>query len=186
MRPPLNSKVHRTAAGSNSVDRVGGAAAGDLDAWRSQGFAMFRSYRTDYLLWGALAGGVFVALGFADLFPIGSMWGRARSLVTGNYGCATGDMVIEVGFQAVLLGVPAAAVGWVGHAAAVLCGLRLSGRAAGQAGEPVGPPGLGATGDYAEWAGGSLGAGPGQLTDGWGPDEPGAADRAGGNGFCES
>src|SRR5262245_65488571 len=147
---------------------------------------MLRSYRTDYLLWAVLAGGVVVALGFADGFPVGSMWARARALATGNYRCATGDMVIEVGFQAVLLGVPAAVVGWVGHAAAVLCGLRLSGRAAGQAGEPVGPPGLGATGDYAEWAGGSLGAGPGQLIDGWGPDEPGiAADRRSDSGSGE-
>ena len=148
---------------------------------------MLRSYRTDYLLWAVLAGGVFVALGFADLFPVGSMWARARALAAGNYGCATGDMVIEVGFQAVLLGVPAAVVGWLGHAAAVLCGLRLSGRVAGQAGVPEGPSGSGAMGDYAEWAGGSVGAGPGQLTDSWGPDEPGpAADAAGDRGSGES
>jgi hypothetical protein len=130
---------------------------------------MLRSHRTDYLLWSILAVGIFLVLGFADVFPVGSMWARARALVAGNYGCATGDMVIEVGFQAILLAVPAAVVGWVGHVAAVLCGLRLSGRAAGQAGEPEGLPGSGAVGDYAEWAGGSVGAGPGQLIDGWGP-----------------
>jgi hypothetical protein len=142
---------------------------------------MLRSYRTDYRLWAVLAGGVFVTLGFADVFPVGSMWARARALVAGNYGCATGDMVIEVGFQAALLGVPAAVVGWAGHAAAVRCGLRLSGRAAGQAGEPERPPGSEEAGDYAEWAGGSVGAGPGQLTDGWGPAEPRAAPDRGGD-----
>src|SRR5262245_50030996 len=147
---------------------------------------MVRSFRTDYLLWAVLAAGVFVALAFADVFPVGSMGARARALAAGNYRCATGDMVIEVGFQAALLGVPAAVVGWVGHAAAVLCGLRLYGRAAGQVGEPEGRPGSGATGDYAEWAGGSVGAGPGQLTDGWGPAEPGAADQAGASGPGES
>ena len=36
---------------------------------------MLRSYRTDYLLWAVLAGGVFVALGFADVFPVGSRLG---------------------------------------------------------------------------------------------------------------
>jgi hypothetical protein len=136
---------------------------------------MLRSHRTDYLLWAVLAGGIFLALGFVDVFPSknGRLWAQARALATGNYGCATGDMVIEVGFQAILLAVPAAVVGWVGHVAAVLCGLRRSGRTAGQAGEPEGPSGSGAAGDYAEWAGGSVGAGSGQLIDGWGPGEPG-------------
>jgi len=144
---------------------------------------MFRSHRTDYLLWAVLAGGVFLALGFVDLFPSknSSLWAQARALAAGNYGCSTGDMVIEVGFQATLLAVPAAVVGWAGHAAAVLCVLRLSGRAAGQACEPKEPPGSGAAGDYAEWAGGSVGAGPGQLTDGWGPAELGGAPNTGGD-----
>jgi len=141
---------------------------------------MSRWYQTDYLLWAVLAVGVFVPLGFADVFPVGSMWARARALALGHYGCATGEMVIEVGFQAILLAAPAAVVGWVCHAAAVRCGLRLSGRAGGRAGQPEGPPGSGPAGDYAEWAGGSVGSGPGQLIDGWGPAEPGAtADRAG-------
>jgi hypothetical protein len=142
---------------------------------------MLRRDRTDYLLWAVLAGGVFLALGFVDVFPSknSSLWAQARALAAGHYGCATGDMVIEVGFQAILLGVPAAVVGWAGHAAAVRCGLRRSGRAAGRAGEPGGPPGSGAAGDYAEWAGGSVGAGPGQLTDGWGPAEPADAPDTG-------
>jgi hypothetical protein len=133
---------------------------------------MLWSYRTNYLLWAVLAGGLFLALGYVDLFPVGSMWSRARALVTGNYGCATGDMVIEVGFQAILLAVPAAIVGWVGHAAALLCGRRLSARSAEPISDPEGPPGSGVVSDYAEWAGGAVGAGPGQLIDGWGPAEP--------------
>jgi hypothetical protein len=138
---------------------------------------MLRSHRPDYLLWAVLAGGLFLALGFVDVFPSknGRLWAQARALAAGNYGCATGDMAIEVGFQAILLAVPAAVAGWAGHAAAVRCGLRRSGRAAGRAGEADGPPGSGAAGDYAEWAGGSVGAGPGQLTDGRGPVEPAGA-----------
>jgi hypothetical protein len=121
------------------------------------------------------------------VFPVGSLWARARARAAGHYGCATGDMVIEVGFQAALLGVPAAVVGWAGHAAAVRCGLWLSGRAAGQAGEPGRPPGSGPADDYADWAGGSVAAGRCQLIDGWGPMEPGAAaDRAGGSGSAGS
>jgi hypothetical protein len=138
---------------------------------------LFRSPRTDDLLWAVPAAGIFVAIGFVDVLPgpgDGRLWARARALAAGHYGCATGEMLIDVGLQAAFLAVAAAGVGRVGQAAAVRCGLRVSGRAAGQTDEPGRPSGAGAA-DYAEWAGGSVGTGPGQLTDGWGPAEPGTA-----------
>jgi hypothetical protein len=56
-----------------------------------------------------------------------SLWNQVHTLLAGRWASPI-DGVAAVGFQSLLLAVPATVVGWVLHAVAVMCGLRLSGR----------------------------------------------------------
>jgi hypothetical protein len=90
-----------------------------------------RQYRTDYRLWAVVSVPFFVALGFFN--PTGeagdtSLWFHLRKLASGDHR-NTGGLVVGIVVQALILAVPAAVAGWLAHAVAVLCGVRLSGRA---------------------------------------------------------
>jgi hypothetical protein len=87
-----------------------------------------RRYRTDYRLWAVVSVPFFVALGFFN--PTGeagdtSLWSHLRRLATGDHR-NTGGLVVGIVVQSLILAVPASVAGWLIHAVAVLCGVRLS------------------------------------------------------------
>ena len=94
-------------------------------------------YRTNYLLWVAASGCLFVALGFVD--PVAgvskgdsSLWAVVNRFVRGAYYCSTTDIVVGLLILAISRAIPAAILGWVMQAVVVIgLGLRRSEQAGG-------------------------------------------------------
>jgi hypothetical protein len=87
-----------------------------------------RQYRTDYRLWAVASVPFFVALRFFN--PTGeagdtSLWFHLRKSASGDHHNA-GGLVVGIVAQSLILAVPASGAGWLAHAVAVLCGVRLS------------------------------------------------------------
>ena len=88
--------------------------------------------RTDLRFWLVAAGCLFVAFGFVDLIAgvakgNNSLWASVARLVTGEYSCSTPDIVIAIVFRSALQAVPAAVIGWVLQAVAVVYQSRRGG-----------------------------------------------------------
>src|SRR5262245_9894353 len=84
-------------------------------------------HRTDYWLWGLLSVGMRVAFVAVDYWVGDHIFGgRLARLLPDR---PAGTLTIDV-CNALCMVVPAAAVGWLVQALAVLCGVRLTDRAA--------------------------------------------------------
>jgi hypothetical protein len=82
-----------------------------------------RRYQTDYRLWALLTAGAWGGLLAADYWATGHVFGgQPARLIPGR---PDGILVIDV-CNALCMVIPAAAVGWLAHARAVVCGVRLS------------------------------------------------------------
>ena len=90
-----------------------------------------RRWPTDYRLWALAAGVVFIPLGFMDLLAGSgkeehSLWAYLRLLLAGGHNNQA--LVSMLVIQGLFLAIPAAAIGWLVQALAVMCGVRLTGR----------------------------------------------------------
>jgi len=86
-----------------------------------------RKHRTDYRLWALLTVGVWGGLLAVDYWATGHVFGgQLVQLIPNRPG---GILVIDV-CNVLCMVVPAAGVGWLAQALAVVCGVRLSDRPA--------------------------------------------------------
>jgi hypothetical protein len=82
-------------------------------------------FRTNYQLWTAIGGCLFIALGFVDpLAGAGKgdnrLWANVVRLVHEDFSRITSDMVLPILLWGVILAIPAAALGWVFQAIVVV------------------------------------------------------------------
>lgn len=87
-----------------------------------------RRHPTDKRLWAICALAVFVVFVFIDpKWGKGnsSLWHHANTLFNGKW-ASTSDGVVTVAFLVVALAIPAIIIGWLLHAIAVMCGIRLT------------------------------------------------------------
>jgi len=95
-------------------------------------------HRTDYRLWALLTAGVWSAAVAVDYLAADHVFGGRLARLIPDRPADT--LVIDV-CNALCLSIPAAAVGWLAQAVAVLCGVHLSDRPTPPSDELPGSPG---------------------------------------------
>jgi hypothetical protein len=82
-----------------------------------------KSIRTSYRLWGVISAVLFIAAGCVTWDPnfLGtSYWAYWRIFQSRDYACSTTAIVLILALWGLVMAVPSAALGWIGHAAALL------------------------------------------------------------------
>lgn len=90
---------------------------------------MTRLCHTNYLLWALFGLTTMFLLGLyhPDGEPSEGLWGRLRTLVTGEP-AFTSEAAIGVVIWMIVLTPPSLLAGWLGQAVVTKCGIRLTGR----------------------------------------------------------